>query len=36
MPNIDRGAVYPQRLFDDVDCSHHAGAEAARRAQHDA
>ena len=36
MPDIDRGAVNPQRLFDDVDRPHHAGAEAARGAQHDA
>ena len=34
--HIDRRAVDLQRPLDDVDCAHHAGAEAARRAEHDA
>ena len=34
--HVDRRAVELQRPFDDVDRAHHAGAEAARRAENDA
>ena len=33
--HIDRGAVERERPFDRLDGAHHAGTEAARRAQHD-
>ena len=36
MPHIDRRPVKPQRLFDDVDRPHDAGAKTARRAENDA